>query len=149
MVGVRQALIAVVLAALVSVPTAIGLSYGKRKLEASLSGAAERPKGDPDGMGNAELTITGTKLCWVVRVYAIGKPLAAHVHKGGANVASGPVVVPLGGAFRAVGCTQISGKLAGDLASHPSAYYVNVHTAAHKNGAVRGQLVPAERKPGY
>lgn len=150
MVGVRQALVVLALAALVAVAAAASLAAGgETKLEASLSGAAEHPKGDPDGLGSAQLTIAGTKLCWNVRVFAIGKPLAAHIHKGGASVGSGAVVVPLGAAFRATGCTQVAAKLADSLTAHPSAYYVNVHTAAFRNGAVRGQLARAERKPGY
>lgn len=43
----------------------------------------------------------------------------------------------------------MTAKLATALTSDPARYYVNVHTAGFKNGAVRGQLARAEREPGY
>lgn len=145
----RQALLALTAALLAAAPVAAATATSETKLEAALSGAAERPKGDPDGTGHAAVTVKGTRLCWEIRVFAIGKPLAAHVHKGGPGVASGPVVVPLGGAFRAKGCTTVTSKLAAALSTDPARYYVNVHTAAFSKGAVRGQLARAEREPGY
>ena len=51
-------------------------------------------------------TITGTKVCWAfTKIKGITKPLASHIHKGGVGV-SGPVVVPLGAAFKPSGCTN-------------------------------------------
>jgi hypothetical protein len=38
------------------------------------------------------------------------------------------------------GCVAVGAPLAADIAAHPKAYYVNVHTGACPGGAVRGQL---------
>ena len=111
----------------------------KGSLHATLTGRAETPKADPDGRGTAEIKITGRRVCWEIRVSKIGKPLAAHIHKGKPG-AAGPVVVPLGGVFKAKGCTTASAAVARAILAKPRAYYVNVHNAKYPNGAVRGQL---------
>ena len=80
------------------------------------------------------------KVCWAFTVKGIGTPTAAHIHKGGAGVA-GPIVVPLGGAYKAKGCAPASKSVVAAIEASPSAYYVNVHTAKYPNGAIRGQLV--------
>src|SRR4051812_10854800 len=121
------------------VPTLAFAAPQKGSLHATLTGKAEAPKADPDGRGTAEIKITGRRVCWEIRVTRIGKPSAAHIHKGKPGVA-GPVVVPLGGVFKAKGCTTASGAVARAIQAHPRAYYVNVHNAKSPNGAVRGQL---------
>jgi len=50
------------------------------------------------------------------------------------------VVVPLGAAYRAKGCTTTSAANARAIAARPGSFYVNVHNARYPNGAVRGQL---------
>ena len=114
----------------------------KGTFRATLSGAAEAPKkGDPDGSGTAVIRVTGSKLCWDLKVSRIGTPSAAHIHRA-ARGKAGPVVVPLGGAkFRAKGCgvSPAAGVIT-LIEQKPSAYYVNVHTAKYPAGAIRGQL---------
>ena len=115
-------------------------SAGSVKLEAKgLSGAKEVPKGAPTGKGAADFTITGSKLCWDFTISGIGKPLVAHIHRGRAGKA-GPVVVPLGAAYRQQGCTTAPAAVAKAIIAHPSGFYVNVHTKQFPNGAIRGQL---------
>ena len=70
----------------------------------------------------------------------IDKPLASHIHKGAAGTA-GPVVVPLGAAYKAKGCTKAPAKVVAAIEEHPSSYYVNIHTTKYPAGAIRGQLV--------
>jgi len=65
---------------------------------------------------------------------------AAHIHRGGAKVASGPVVVPLGAKYKATGCIASTSAIVKAIAKNPKGFYVNIHTAKYPNGAVRGQL---------
>ena len=116
------------------------------KLAAKLAGKSEVPKGAPGGSGTATITITGSKVCWKFTFSGIGKPLAAHINKAPQGRA-GPILVPLGGAFKTVGCT--TSALANAIAAKPGAYYVNIHTAKFPAGAIRGQLAKASGGYGY
>ena len=115
---------------------------------AALTGAAEKPDpGDPDGSGNAKITIkTSTnEICFELSVTGIDEADAAHIHKGEPDVA-GPVVVeltaPAGGSSE--GCTAVRAEVANELAVTPLSFYVNIHNAKYPKGAVRGQLTPQE-----
>ena len=111
------------------------------KFESYLLGKSEIPKAAPKGKATVNLTITGTKVCWkFTKVSGIDKPLAAHIHRGGAKVASGPVVVPLGAKYKATGCIASTSAIVKAIAKNPKGFYVNIHTAKYPNGAVRGQL---------
>jgi hypothetical protein len=127
-----------VLVAALAPAVAMG-SLEKNSLHATLSGAAETPKGDPNGRGSAEIRINGRQVCWELSVSRIGRPQAAHIHRGRPGVA-GPVVVPLGASYRAEGCTRTTSANARAIAAKPGTYYVNVHNARYPAGAVRGQL---------
>jgi hypothetical protein len=129
--------------AIALVPTvALGAGAGKGKVETTMSGAAETPKGPTAGSGKAELTIAGRRVCWELKIGGIGTPVAAHVHRGRSGIA-GPVVVPLGAKYARKGCTTTTLVIANALLARPSVYYVNVHTAKYPAGAVRGQLKTA------
>jgi CHRD domain-containing protein len=126
--------------ALIAVAGASGaLQKGGNSLHATLSGKVEVPKGDPDGLGTAEVKINGTSVCWEIKASKVARLLAAHIHKGRAGVA-GPVVVPFGKAFKSKGCVTVPAAVAAAIKRNPSAYYVNVHNAKYPNGALRGQL---------
>jgi hypothetical protein len=117
---------------------------GNVTLTATLAGSTEVPgPGDPDGTGSATVTIAAAgKICATITVKGLDTPTAAHIHTGAAGLA-GPVFVPLplpGAAEPCVTATpaQVSRILAG-----PAGYYVNVHTTAFPNGAIRGQMTKA------
>jgi CHRD domain len=60
------------------------------------------------------------------------------------------VVVPLkqpgkGDPGTSAQCVRVSRGQAGALNANPDSFYVNVHTAALPNGAVRGQLFARSR----
>ncbi len=117
---------------------------GGRKLQTSLTGAAEVPgPGDTDGSGMATVTVNPGKseICYTLTVMAIDAATAAHIHEGASGVA-GPVVVPLeapaDGSSEA--CVTVTRDLALEILKTPSDYYVNIHNAAFPAGAVRGQL---------
>jgi len=127
------------LAALVVATGAMASQLKSNSLHATLLGKSETPKGDPDGRGTAEVTITGRRVCWEIKVSKVQTILAAHIHKGAPGVA-GPVVVPFGKVYKAKGCTTTTAALAAAIEKRPSAYYVNVHNAKYPGGALRGQL---------
>jgi hypothetical protein len=118
---------------------AFGAAAKGTSLHATMTGRAEGPSGAPNGAGTAEIKINGRRVCWELTVRKIAKPNAAHIHKGGKGVA-GPVVVPLGGGYKAKGCTTTSAANAAAIKAKPGSYYVNVHNAPYPNGAIRGQL---------
>ena len=125
------------------VTTSPGVTLG-----ASLTGAEEVPgPGIDNGVGTAELRVGENQVCYVLKVTMGEKPTAAHIHEG-LKGASGGVVVNFEptfaageSAFTAEKCVEPSDSaVLARIASDPSAFYVNVHTAEHPNGAVRGQL---------
>ena len=131
---------AVLVVTLVPAVALAGASKGGRSLHATLKGSAEVPeKGPPAGRGSAEVKISGSQLCWEIKVSGIDRPTAAHIHQGRAGRA-GAVVVPFGKAFKARGCTKATATTAAAISRNPGGYYVNVHTKRYPAGAVRGQL---------
>lgn len=113
-------------------------------LSATLTGTQAVPAGDRDGTGTAELRVDGPggRVCWTLAVRGIAPATAAHVHRG-APGAAGPPVVTIetpGADGRSQGCTAVERALALEIAGRPSDFYLNVHTADHPAGAVRGQL---------
>jgi CHRD domain len=136
----RVRLIVAVTVLVTALIPALALGAGaKDSLHATMSGKVEVPKGDPDGTGTAEIKVTGKKVCWELKTAKIGKPNAAHIHKGKPGKA-GPVVIPLGATYKAKGCTTTTMANATALAAKPGSFYVNVHNAKYPAGAVRGQL---------
>lgn len=118
---------------------------GKR-LQATLTGAAEVGGGDTDGSGMASIRLKPSKneICFRIDVTNITLPAAAaHIHVGNAG-ANGPVVVnfnaPPDAKGRTKGCVAAAHSLINSIWSNPAGYYVNVHTADFPGGAVRGQL---------
>ncbi len=86
-------------------------------------------------------------MCFELWVHDVEVPaVAAHIHAAPPGV-NGSVVVPLSapdGAGQVAGCVRdLDASLVHDLTTHPGSYYVNVHTTAFPEGAVRGQLAPA------
>lgn len=118
---------------------------GGRKLQTSLTGAAEVPgPGDTDGRGTATVTVNpGQKqICYKISVTNIAPATAAHIHEA-APTAAGPVVVSLGAPNASgmrSGCVTVTRELALEILKDPADYYVNVHNPAFPSGAVRGQL---------
>ena len=108
----------------------------------TMNGANEVPgPGDPDGTGRARLRVEPNEgwLCFRVRWDDIGRPKAAHIHRGAAGVA-GPIVVDLTPALGDPYCTVVSAELMAELITNSGCYYLNVHNATFPAGAIRGQL---------
>lgn len=148
MVASRGPILAGLLCAAGALPALALSQSGAVVLKATLSGKAERPAGAPAGRGTATIKVAGTRVCWSLRVAGTDAPTAAHVHRGGPGVASGPVAVPLGKTFKRSGCTAAPAATARALVRAPGRFYVNVHTKRYPAGAVRGQLRAAAPSPG-
>ncbi|MCC2638740.1 MAG: hypothetical protein K0Q68_2459 [Moraxellaceae bacterium] len=103
--------------------------------------------GDEDGKGAVSLSVDpeAGKLCFGIVVNNIDGPVGAHIHQGKAG-RNGPVVIPLqapegGNPGASSGCIEnVDRVLLHAIHAHPWAYYVNVHTGAYPDGAVRGQI---------
>ena len=110
---------------------------------AQLSGASEVPPADPDGTGMARISVNdaSNRVCTDLEVRMIGTVTAAHIHRGGAEVA-GPVVITLDAPDDndSDDCDTADDALIDEIRANPSAFYVNVHTVDYPNGAVRGQI---------
>ena len=92
---------------------------------------------DPD-----HLTLDASKgtVCWTFAGVSGITPVVAHIHKAAVGKA-GPIVVPLGGAYKPKGCTTALKTTVAAIETHPNSYYVNIHTKLYPAGAIRGQLV--------
>ena len=153
----------IVVALLVVAATLIPAGVAAERLPNSLHG------GDPfsavlsgHGSGTAMVTLNPgqREVCWAVTVAGLTAPVfASHIHKGGANVPNGGIVVPFfntgfntpSSATSFSGCTEnVDRALIEDIQDNPAGYYVNVHTSCggqpatcgpfFSGSAVRGQL---------
>jgi glucose/arabinose dehydrogenase len=125
------------------------LLTGENEIDAA---TGEPGAGDPNGEGSAHISLNRAagRVCFVLAWSDIGRPVAAHIHEGAADV-NGPVVVDLlanadrfrhrAGRGRASGCTEdVARALIDAIRRDPSGFYVNIHTAAFPAGAIRGEL---------
>jgi hypothetical protein len=128
--------------------TVLTPSSGGTAIRTSLRGIVERPEpGDPDGSGQATIRLRKNQgqVCFRLSVEDIALPaVGAHIHRGNANV-SGDVVVALRNPNAqgvASGCVRASRTTVNQILRNRGSFYVNVHTNAFPDGAVRGQLGP-------
>lgn len=130
--------------------TASAPAAAEISLTAQLSGKEEVPgPGVTDGTGLAEVKIAAGELCYKLNATMGEAPTVAHIHTG-ASGAAGPVAVNLmptftkgESAFTAESCIKPDAAALTPIGENPAGYYVNIHTAEHPNGAMRGQLAKA------
>jgi hypothetical protein len=120
---------------------------GGRPLHASLTGAAEvPPPGDPDGSGEAFITLNHGlgEVCFEIYVSNIAPATVAHIHEAPEGEA-GPKrldLTPPSNGFSQGCMTQVDQGLIKRMLQNPSGFYVNIHNAdfVSPHGAIRGQL---------
>jgi hypothetical protein len=128
-------------------PTSVGApstTPAAADFEVELSGATVVPgPGDDDGTGTARLRLVPerSEVCYEIEVAGIEPPTGAHIHQAPAGEA-GDVVLDVSPSTSGPweGCVAANQVLLEQVASDPSGFYVNVHTADLPNGALRGQL---------
>jgi hypothetical protein len=110
---------------------------------ARLTGAAEVPSNASPGTGTFEARLNKDTqvLKWRVTYAGLTGPVtAAHLHGPAAPGSNAGVVVPFPGALAspiAGEATLTSAQVADLMAGR---WYVNLHTAAHPGGEIRGQV---------
>jgi hypothetical protein len=113
------------------------------QFHADLSAKSEVPPNDSSGKGMADVTYdtAAKKLTWRIDYSGLtGPATAAHFH-GPAEVGKAAgVAVPITGNLSSplAGSATITDVQAKDLMD--GKYYINVHTGAHKDGEIRGQV---------
>ena len=150
--AVPAVLLALVVGSLTVAATALSATSNRVYVqEIVLNGKNEKPHGELDASGTITLCLDKSRSVISFNFDALtvnGQPTAGHIHKGAPGV-SGPVVYPFGppglidpsmGEVEWGDTAPAASTLIAALIAKPNAYYVNVHTKAYKNGAIRGQL---------
>jgi hypothetical protein len=133
-------------AALVALVAGCGQMRPSQKMdiyEATLSGAQEVPAVNTAGRGTAEVQFNSntSTLSWKVTYSGLtGPATAGHIHGPAGAGQNAGVTVPFTNvtANPITGEAKITPQQYGDLAA--GLWYVNLHTAAHPGGEIRGQL---------
>ncbi len=107
-----------------------------------LEGAQEVPPVTTSAKGEGEFTVADRSISGQVTVSGM-TPTAAHIHMGEAGK-SGTVIVPLAKTAANTFSVPAGVKLtdAQFEAYKKNNLYVNVHSKAHPNGELRGQIKP-------
>jgi hypothetical protein len=142
---------------------ASGAGAAEQVYTAKLDGASEVPRMQSKSTAEATFTVSsdGTKIAYTVTVHDLSDITMAHIHLGTAGK-NGPVVVwlyPASGkpklirgqdngelATGEITAASLQGPESGKALSvllkaiQAGDAYVNIHTAEHKTGEIRGQL---------
>lgn len=118
------------------------LAQQVQRYEAVLAGAQEVPAVATAAAGNAQVEYNprSNMLHWQVTATGLsGKPTAAHIHGPAGPGQNAAAIVPLDVRPATInGQLRITPEQATQLES--GQWYVNIHTAAHPDGEIRGQL---------
>lgn len=139
---IRSALAAAAFSA--ALVTALPASAEMLMYKADLKSSTEVPANDSKATGivDASYDTVAKKLSWTITSTGLtGAATAAHFHgpaEAGKNAAP---VVPINGnlASPIKGDAMLTDAQAADLKA--GKWYLNIHTAAHKDGEIRGQMM--------
>jgi hypothetical protein len=104
--------------------------------------------GSPNGSGLAVISINPSRgeLCWKFsRLKNVTAPTVARIYRNwvgatGRGGSTGRGGYLLGRAYESSGCVPEESVVLGLIEAKPQVFYVNIHTARFRNGAVRGPL---------
>ncbi len=113
-------------------------------LAARLYGSSEVPPVMTAGSGSATLSLNSSTsvLTWTVTYSDLsGPPTAGHFHGPALIGQNGGVVVPLSGSLESpiTGSATLTPAQVADMTG--GKWYLNLHTAAHPGGEIRGQVI--------
>ncbi|HUY04548.1 MAG TPA: CHRD domain-containing protein [Rhodocyclaceae bacterium] len=136
----RPKLLGTLAAAFISIAAFSSTALGD-EIKVTLAGNMEVPPVKTAATGSGTITINADR---TVAGSITTKGLAgtmAHIHLGAAGK-NGPVIIPLTKSGRSGWVVPVGAKLtdAQYKAYEAGGLYVNVHSAAHKGGEIRGQL---------
>jgi hypothetical protein len=143
----KTILIPVAIGGLVIVSTLANLSAARAEtiaLKTELKAFNEVPPNDSKATGTVTATYDSAskELSWTV-VYSglTGAATAAHFHGPAEPGKNAGIMIPIPnvGANPAKGTATLTDAQAADLLA--GRYYVNIHTAAHPGGEIRGQVI--------
>jgi hypothetical protein len=125
---------------------AVALSSGSiwaKDVNVSLSGSEETPPVTTKASGTAKFSIGDDKMVTGSVTTSGIEATAAHIHLGASGM-SGPPIITLAKGADGTWSVPAASKLTDDqFASFKAGnLYVNVHSAEHKPGEIRGQLKP-------
>ena len=115
------------------------------KFKADLKGAEEVPPVTSTATGSADITYDSDSknLSWTIQHSGLsGDVTAAHFHGPAAPGENAPPVVPIEMSKLSQGTATLDDKQAAALTE--GRWYLNLHTAAHPNGEIRGQVMKAQ-----
>lgn len=136
-------------AALIATAAIAQPKQGGVKFTATMTGAQEVPgPGDANGTGTAILRVNPglPQICYTINVANIdGTINVAHIHVIDPATGFGPPVVNLQPPFTGTSSAcatapNVTRAEAMAIIKNPQNYYVNIHSTAFPNGAVRGGL---------
>jgi CHRD domain len=120
-----------------------GMMMADKGVHVDLGGSQEVPAVSVDGTGSGNIMVASDgSVSGSVTTSGVDG-IMAHIHMGAIG-SNGPVIVPLKKTAPNVWSVPEGAKLnAAQMAAYKTGeLYVNVHTAAHRGGEVRGQIIP-------
>ena len=137
-------LTSVLLVSLVTLSACNMPSTNDTKLAATLSAASEVPPINSKASGEADVKIDvkDYKLSWTIKYADLsGVVTGAHFHGPAIAGVNADVVVPISGDLTSPikGEATLTAEQTAELLE--GKWYVNLHTAAHPDGEIRGQVV--------
>lgn len=125
-----------------SLAFAVPASAEKMTMKVNLTSAAEVPANDSPGKGTADVSYDSASkmLTWNVTYSGLTGPATmAHFHGPAESGKNAPVVIPFkDAASGASGSATLTDAQASDLMA--GKLYINIHTAKHPGGEIRGQV---------
>jgi hypothetical protein len=110
---------------------------------ATLTGGEEVPPVETSGTGSADVTWNSEskELTWTIEFSGLSGPAtAAHFHgRAAPGVNAGPIITIEDLESPSEGSATLTDEQAAQLAD--GQWYVNVHTEAHPDGEIRGQVM--------